>query len=451
MELREFCQELFARGKKLGFQDMEVYAKTGQEFEVSVYEQEIDNYSVSQFGGLSFRSKYNGKFGYAYTEHLDETTLDFLVKSARDNAQVIDEDDAADIYPGAAAYPEVKVVGGNQTPTVDKIAFTKTMEALALSLDPRVQSVNHCFYADASDAVSILNSKGLDLTHRSYLVVAGVSVVVKEGDRVKTAGKYKFGTSFDKLSAEELAKQAVEEAVSLLDARQIPSGRYPVILRNDVAATLLQTFGSVFSAENAQKGLSLLQHREGELIASEKVTLVDDPLLTDGACTTPFDAEGVAARRKEVISHGVLKTLLHNLKTAGRAGIASTGNAVKASYKSGVGVAPTNFYIQPSTDGISLSQLLEAMGDGLLIIDVQGMHSGANPVSGDFSLSAVGYLVKQGKIAQPVEQITIAGNFYDVLKQVEEVASDLEFGLPSSLGVYGSPSLLLPELSVAGE
>lgn len=451
MELREFCERLFAKGRQLGFEDMEVYVQRGQDFEVSIYDQAIDKYTVSESGGLSFRGKYNGRFGYAYTERLDEAAIDFLAQSAFDNAKVIDADDAVDIYPGAPVYPEVKVAEEKNIPTEDKIAFAKRMEAVALASDPRVQSVNYCLYGDTNSEVSILNSKNLALIYRSHLAVAGVSVVVKSGERVKTAGKFKFAPSLEQLSAEDLAERAVAEAVSLLDARTIPSGSYPVVLRHDVAAALLQTFGSVFSAEDAQKGLSLLQGKEGEQIASSKLTLIDDPLLPAGACTRPFDAEGVPAQRTEVIAGGVLRTLLHNLKTAGKAGTTSTGNAVKASYKSGVGVAPTNCYIQPSADNISLERLLAEMGNGLLIIDVQGLHSGANPVSGDFSLSAVGYLIKHGQIAQPVEQITIAGNFYDLLQQIEVVGSDLEFGFPSSLGVYGSPSLLVGKLAVAGE
>jgi PmbA protein len=156
----------------------------------------------------------------------------------------------------------------------------------------------------------------------------------------------------------------------------------------------------------------------------------------------------VATRTKTVIENGKLKTFLHNLKTAKKDGVESTGNASRASFKAPVGISPTNFFIQPGE--LSYEDMIKRMGDGLIIIDVQGLHSGANPVSGDFSLGAYGYLVEKGQIVRPVEQITVAGNFFTLLETVEEIGSDLKFGRPSPGGYVGSPTLLVRHLSVAG-
>ena len=168
-------------------------------------------------------------------------------------------------------------------------------------------------------------------------------------------------------------------------------------------------------------------------------------MLENGIASQPFDAEGVASKTKAVISDGVLKTFLHNLKTAKKDGVESTGNAYKG-IKSPIGISPTSFYIQAGDK--SYQQLLEEMGEGLIIISVQGLHSGANPVSGDFSLGAYGYYVKDGRIQRPVDQITIAGNFFDLLKNVVAIGSDLEF---DSSGVGSPSSLLIKELAVAGK
>ncbi|MCK9526541.1 MAG: TldD/PmbA family protein, partial [Limnochordia bacterium] len=183
-------------------------------------------------------------------------------------------------------------------------------------------------------------------------------------------------------------------------------------------------------------------------VASTLVTLVDDPLLKNGGASASFDGEGVATRAKNVIEKGKLITFLHNLKTAKKDGVESTGNASRASFKSPVGISPTNFFIQPGT--LDYEALIERMGDGIIIINVQGLHSGADAVSGDFSLGAYGYLVENGAIVRPIEQITIAGNFFKLLEAVEAIGSDLEFGSPSSRGHVGSPSLLIRHLSVAG-
>ena len=140
--------------------------------------------------------------------------------------------------------------------------------------------------------------------------------------------------------------------------------------------------------------------------------------------------------------------LIYNLKTAKKDGVKSTGNASKASYASPIDISPSNFFIKPGVK--SKEELIKTLGQGIFITEVQGLHSGANSVSGDFSLSAKGFEIKDGEKIRPLEQITIAGNFYNMLLDIVEVGADLKFGIPSG-GCYGSPSLIVKELSVAGK
>lgn len=228
----------------------------------------------------------------------------------------------------------------------------------------------------------------------------------------------------------------------------MPSGAWPVVFRRDAVRSLLSTFCGVFSADNAQKDLSLLKGREGEKIAAECVTLVDDPHMAGSVSSTPFDGEGVPTRRKELISEGVLTTLMHNLKTAKKQGVSSTGNAARASYASAVGIAPTNFYIAPGS--ASFEEVLAQAGEGVVVTQLQGLHAGANAISGDFSLGAKGYRIRGGKLDRAVKQFTVAGNFYQLLKDVETVGADLEFGMPGAARI-GAPSLLVKGLTIAGE
>ena len=195
--------------------------------------------------------------------------------------------------------------------------------------------------------------------------------------------------------------------------------------------------------------LSLLKGKLKTKIASDIVTLIDDPLMEKGLASIPFDDEGVATYTKAVIGEGILNTYLYNLKTAKKDGVESTGNASKASYASPIGTSPSNFYIKPGNNDID--ELKKLLGKGLLITEVQGLHSGANPVSGDFSLGAKGFLIKNGLIERPVEQITIAGNFYKILLDIVDLGSDLKFGIPSGSSCFGSPSVIVKEMSVAGK
>ena len=171
---------------------------------------------------------------------------------------------------------------------------------------------------------------------------------------------------------------------------------------------------------------------------------MDDPLLLEGLEARPFDAEGVPSKAHTIVENGVFKTFLHNLKTAYKDGVETTGNASKAGYASAVHVSPSNFYIKPGSK--SFDELLAEMGDGVVITDVAGLHAGANPVSGDFSLLSKGYVVKDGKREKPIEQITVAGNFYDLLKNARAMADDLDF----PLGGMGCPSIDVGELSISG-
>ncbi len=451
MNIEEFQEALFAQGRAAGLDDMEIYVSQSKEFNVKVFQEEVDHYSLADVLGVGFRAQWQQKMGYAYTEVLDQQSIGLLVDQAKINAQLIDSEDEVEIFAGSDSYPEVQAFNQSfsQVGVEEKIAFARELEEAALAKDSRVISVNYAVFADSEDEIYMANTKGLCRSFARNSAACLVMAVVKEGERVKTGTEYRLGNRWEEFDAKKLAEDAVDEAVSMLQAETLDSRDYSVILRHDAAADVLKTFAPVFSAENVQKGLSRLDGRLGDSIASGPVTLMDDPLLENGAATAPFDGEGVASFTKAVIAAGVLKTFLHNLKTANKDGVESTGNAHKASFKSPVGIAPTNFFIQPGS--ASLRQLMETMDDGVLITDVQGLHSGANTVSGDFSLAAAGYRVKDGKIANAVDQITIAGNFFDVLAAVRDVGTDLKFGMGGPGGSVGSPSLWIDTLAIAGK
>ena len=279
---------------------------------------------------------------------------------------------------------------------------------------------------------------------RNSLSAYVIPIIEADGEKYDGMG-YVLAQKLDDIKPDELAKQAIEEATSRIGGKSIPSGNYKIIINNEAMVSLLGTFSSIFNSEQAQKGLSLLQGKEGEIIASDIVTLIDDPHLKDGLGTCSFDDEGVATYTKEIVTNGKLNTLLYNLKTANKAGVKSTGNGFKSSYASTVGVSETNFYIKPGEK--TFDELCEIVKDGVIITEFAGLHSGASSVTGDFSLAAKGFMIENGKKTFPVEQITIAGNFFTLLKDIEEVGCDLKFPMSS----IGSPSIIVKELSIAGK
>jgi len=445
MDKKALIDKLFQLGKERGLEDMEVSYRNGTSFSLSIFKSELDDYSLSESDVLSFRGIYNGKMGYSYTEKVDETSIELLVNGAIENAKIISSEDEVEIFAGSKEYKEVNSYNPSldNVSELEKIEFAKKAEEIAYSLDKRVSTVQSCNYVDESSESIICNTKGLNLHKKSNLTLSYIGVVVKDGDDIKSKYSFVCGRDFSKFDAEKLAKEAVEEALSMLGAKSIKSGNYPIIVRNDTMVDLLQAFTGIFSAESVQKDLSLLKGKLNEQIASTKLTLVDDPFMEGGLASRSYDFEGAACTFKNVIENGVLKTYLYNLKTAKKANVETTGNSL-----GGSGIGPSNFYIKNGDK--SLDEIVSTIDKGLLITNLDGLHAGLNTISGDFSLSASGYEIENGKIKRPVEQITVAGNFFNMIKNIEEIGNDLKFGLPGS-SYIGCPSIKFKSLAVSGE
>lgn len=447
MELKEFIDELFKEAKNNGFDEYEVYYVDRESLSINVYNEEVEKYNLTTSYGLSFRGKINEKIGYSYTEILDEEAIKMLVKNAKESALAIENEDIQFIYEGDKEYKEVNSYykALENLPADKLIDLALTMEKESKNLDSRVSSFGGCGIGYNKSKYGIINSKGLNLENKSNLLSAYVVPIIKVGEDMLDGMGYVTANSLEEIDPKKLAKDGINEAVSRIGGKSIPSGKYKTIINNEAMVSILSTFAGVFSGDAAQKGLSLLKDKEGDIIASKKVTLLDDPHLENGLGSASFDDEGVATKKKDIIHEGKLMTLLHNLKTAYKGNTKSTGNGFKSSYASPVGVSPTNFYIQKGNK--SFDELLEEVGEGLLITEFAGLHSGANSITGDFSLAAKGFYIKDGKKDFPVEQITVAGNFFDLLKNVVEVGSDLKFPMSS----VGSPSIRVEELSIAGK
>lgn len=450
MNLQDLKEALFAHGAAMGFADMEVYFQSSSKFSVKVFKGEIDTYSIAVDGGLSFRGRYGGKMGYAYTELVDESAIATLLEGARGSAESIDSEETEPLYEGPFTYETVDLFSaplGEVTPD-QMIDLLKETEAECYRLDPRVVLIQYNGTELIAVERLIANTRGLDRSEKANLGYLYLAVIVQEGSDKKSALKFATMRNVADIDPKAFASELVHEALSLLGAEPLESRSYPVLLRHSAAASLISAFAGIFSATNVQKGRSLLKGRVGEAIASPLLTLVDDPFMASGFASRSFDSEGVPSRQLHLLENGVLTTFLYNLKSAGVEGVASTGHGYKPSYKGAIAIAPTNLYVKP---GIRcFEELVAATEEGVIITRLDGLHSGANPISGDFSLAASGYYVKGGKIVRPVNQITVAGNFYTVLKEIEEVGADLEFAPP--FGAYvGSPTLRVKSLAVAGK
>ncbi|NLP28847.1 MAG: TldD/PmbA family protein [Clostridia bacterium] len=451
MDLMEFKKLLFSKAEENGLEEYELFYSKGENFSINVYEGDIDKYSVSSSMGLGFRALVDGKMGYSYTESLDEESVEFLVGSVIDNARNIDSEEKENINNLPQDYSKLETFNKSleKVAAGEKIDLALQLEKEAKNASDKVASIRYCSLGTYTEEKGIFNCHGIEAIHKNNFLFAAVTPIVKEGEKAYDNMSYIIAKDIEEVNPALLARTAVKEALSRIGGEAVPSGKYKVLLRNDVAAEILSTFSGAFSAENVHKGLSLLKGKENTIIGSENLTLVDNPLLVDGLASCPFDGEGVATYKKSIIEKGRLRTFLHNLKTAQLFGLKTTGNASRPSYASRIGVAPTNFYIEAGK--ASYEELLEELKEGLLITDLAGTHSGANAITGDFSLAAKGFYISQGKVVKAVEQITVSGNFFQLLKDILAIGKDLKFTLPSASSHYGSPSLLIKELAVAGK
>ncbi|MGL5649020.1 MAG: TldD/PmbA family protein [Clostridium sp.] len=447
MEFKEFKGKLFEKAKLEGMEEFEIYFSDKDSLSINIYKEEVEKYNLNKSFGISFRAKVDGKMGYSYSEIIDEEAIDMLINNAKAAALYIEDDDKQFIYEGDKEYAKINNYHtALENIEADKlIELAKGMERECKKQSDKVVNFGGCGIGYSNVKYGISNSKGLDLSDRFNLLTAYVAPIL-EIDNVKYDGfGYAIAKSIDEVNPEDIAKMAIKEAMDKVSAKTIESKKYKTVIKNEAMVSLLQSFWSIFDGDLAQKGISLLKGKEGEVIASSKVSIIDNPHMKDGLASVAFDDEGVATFEKSIIENGKLITLLHNLKTANKENRKSTGSGFKSSYASPVSVGPTNFYLEKGEK--SFEQLLKDVSNGLIVTEFSGLHSGANSITGEFSLAAKGFVIENGKQGRPVEQITVAGNFFDLLKSIEVVCDDIKFPMTS----FGSPSVYVGEMSVAGE
>lgn len=442
MDKNTFIDLVFKKAKQKNIEEFEIYFLSGTNTSLKVYNEKIDSFSDNQNQGISFRGKFKEKMGYSYTESFTEEDADFLIKEAEENASVIESDDEQIIYDGKGNYVSVETYDSSlENLEISKIEeFLINMEKEALQYDSRIKRVSTCVFGMGKSERIIKNSKGVDLRDRGNVAYVYISVASEENGIIKTGSEFKVGRDFNEFNYKEISHRAAYKALSKFNSISVDLKESRCVIENLAFTSLLESMAGIFSAEAVQKGVSLLKGKIGEKIASDKVSVIDNPHLEKSEGAASFDSEGVPTKYKELISNGVLKTYLYNLKTAKKDGVESTGNASKGGYKGTVGISSFNLYVQNGVK--SFEELLKDVNEGILITDFAGLHSGLNSISGDFSLAAEGFIIENGKKGRALNQMTVAGNFFEVLKNIEEVGNDIRFSLSST----GSPSVIIKNL-----
>lgn len=436
MTYNEFKDKIFKLAKEKGFEAQIHYSKN-YEFSIRLANGQMDEYKDANSSSISLKVLKDGKIGSASTTIFDNPER--LLEEAITNYEIIDSEEENLFYDGSGEYLDIKSYYGE----FEKLSVKEKMENLnkmfeIASKDSNITMVPITVFAHQTTEVAMANTLGLDKTYKGDGGYAYLSVVAK--DKSPRSGFwYGLAPRPINLNVEEISKRAVEEAKAKIGAKSVKSGKYRVILRNDEFSSLLSTMLiPMISAENAQKNMSPLKNKLGEKISSEILKIKDVPFYEGSLSNAAFDSEGVPTREKSIIENGEFKTFLYNLKTAKKEERESTGNA------SGRGISPINLLVEPGEK--SFEELLKELNNGIIITSLEGLHSGANPISGEFSLGAQGLKVENGKIIEGVEQITISGNFLDILKKIEIVGNDMWISFEGTI----TPSIIISEIDIAG-
>lgn len=421
-----------------GVQDYEINLSARESAGAEALKDEISSVTYSNSGTMVVRCVKDGRSGYATSDLIDPAAAAELVATACANAGVIDDVDTLELFSGSDAYQSTDDRAADLPATDEMKEQTMELQRMVYAASDKVVDGTQCAVQGMRFTSALMNSAGLDLDYGCSIVFRLVSAGVKDGE--DAADDYRVVRT-DAEDPQTTVDKTVASALSKLGGEPVDSGKYNIIIASGALRSLLETYADVFSARSAYLKTSLLAGKEGQEVASPLVTLVDDPFYPDKFLHCPFDGEGVAVYTKNVIEKGELKTLLYNRMYAKLMDRQTTGNAADAKF-----IEPKGLYFAPGE--LSAEQLLAKLGSGLYITALNGLHAGANVQSGDFSLQAEGYLVEDGKKTRPVKNITIADNFFQMLKKVDAISDKVEFGAVSD---FGAPEILFTQVSVSGK
>jgi PmbA protein len=431
-----------------GAGEAEAYVARDSGREVRVHGGEVESLTAATQSGVGIRAWIGHRVGYAYGTDLSEARVAAIAARAAEAARVADEDEFA----APPAPEEIEALPGLSDPSVAGWSAAQVadlalaVERTALAADRRVLAVEQAVYGDSAERVAIASSTGVAGEYESSTCFAFLQALAEgEGSRETGLG-FGLARGPEDLDPEAIGGEGAARAVAMIGASKPPSRACPVVLDQTVAASFAGLLGGGLGAGAVQRGRSPFAGRLGEEAASEAFALFDDGRDPQGPASAPFDGEGVPRRRTALIEGGRLQSYLYDTYTASRGKASSTGSASRQSYRSLPSVSSSNLVV--AAGPLSPEQLLAEAGDGVLVTDVAGLHSGVNPVTGVFSVGASGRAIRDGQLAEPVREFTIAGDLVSMLRSVTAAGSDARW-VPFG-GSVRTPSLLIGELSISG-
>ena len=443
MKLNE--KKFFELAKLNGLQGADLIASESSSLSVSLFHGEIDSFTNNSSYELVARGIYKGKMGAVSVDNVDKDSPDYLVKEIIRSASIIESNDPVFIFKGSEKYHKRRV--GNNADFSEniqkKVGILKKIEQKLLAYDKRINEVISVGYDSSSHVYRKTNSYGLKLSQKmsTYAYIAQVSA--KQGDEIRTGFHVFVSYDENEFNIDEFVKKVAEDALEKLGSVQCESKKYPVVLNPECVATLLSFLISSLDAEEVQKHTSLLEGKLNQEVLSKKLTVIENP-LTKNIFYRYFDDEGVATEKKYLFKKGVVSTYLYTLQTAAIDNVNPTGNG----YGSGTKAKADVGFVEVKGGKKSEEEMISSIEEGVYLTELQGLHSGVNAQSGNFSLQCAGFMIRDGKKAEPLTLITVADNLINVFKNIKCIANNNKLVISNQMSC---PSIYVGKLSIGGK
>jgi len=442
----QLAADVLCQAKRSGATEADIIIAEGETFSVQVRLGAVDRLTKAREKQLGLRVFVGKRSASTSTSDFSKESLDELVTQTCTLAKAVAEDPQSGL-PSAEQMtierPDLNLHDPTKLETDYQIDLARRAESAAMSADSRVTNSEGAEFDSSSGRVVLANTHGFIGEFRSSSFSLSVSPVAtdQQTGTMQRDSWYGIQRKFSKLeSPETIGAEAARRTVRRLGARKVATQRVPIVFDQDTAASLMGTLSSAVSGYALYKGASFLIDHLGKSIAPEYVTVYDDGRMVGGLGSRPFDGEGLPTRKTTVVERGVLTSYLLDTYSAKKLGLCSTGNASR-SVGENPSVGPTNLYLVPGTK--TAQEIIASVRQGLYVTELIGF--GINMVTGDYSRGVCGFWIENGELAYPVEEITIASTFQQMLAGIEMVGNDLVFR-----GRIASPTVKIVEMMVAG-
>lgn len=436
--------ELAQRLKQEGFADIRFYIERTERVGVGVLDGKRDSATRAKESAYFVEAGKDGKRCCTFFNTLDG--MDDVVEQMQISASASQED-----YQPLPAFEQEVSYHSDFAPADELEAIKVLAEAESKAREEkRIAAISNCRYNHSWKEVVLMDENGTCMTDSTQVASVSIGVVSREDGDTEIAHGGRSAASLAQIDVNALAKEVAQLGAQRLHAKPLESGRYAVILQNSAAAELLEAYLPIFYASEMQNKMSKLAGKQGEQIACADLELIEDPELPTGRVHRHFDDEGCPVSKKYLIHGGKLESVLYNRRSAAKEEKSGSGNGFKANIQSSVGTGVTNVALQSASGSyLSMEQLCEKMGSGIIVTDLEGVFAGVNTINGSFSLLSKGMLVENGKPVKPFCEVTIAGNIYTMLEEIEALGDD---PAPTAAGsqFVQTPSILLKGLTVSG-